>query len=284
MKELNFNRGQEMPPPVHRTRFGGQWEYHFNYGVKQDEEGYAWLSVVTPAGVWDKGAAVRAMIRQRYSADDVEAIINNVLNAPGDEERVAEYRALQEWRKLAKRSAAECIAWGNENGVCEEPGSETPSEETADLGDTLPDGLEQMIQAVTLARMQVVDLPDERALEVPALFPTWESYLGKPVEAGLRLLYAGRLWKVLQAHTVQADWTPDVAASLFTEVVVQGDDEPEIGTLNNPIPYNGNMELEEGKYYSQDGVTYLCIRSTGTPVYHPLAQLVGLYVEVVEQS
>ena len=40
------------------------------------------------------------------------------------------------------------------------------------------------------------------------------------------------------------------------------------------------MELFEGKYYSQDGVTYVCTRSTGVPVHHPLAQLVGLYVEV----
>jgi len=271
-----------MPPPVHRTRLGGQWEYHFNYAVKQDGDGYAWLSVVTPAGMWDKGAAVRAMIRQRYSADDVEAIVSNVLNDPSNEERRAEYRAWQDWRKLAKRSAAECIAWGEANGICEEPASDVPGEEPDDIGDLLPDGLEQMFQAVTLARMQVVDLPDERAMEVPALFPTWESYLGKPVEAGLRLLYGGRLWKVLQAHTVQAEWTPDVVPALFTQVVVQSPDEPEIGTLDNPIPYDGNMELEEGKYYSQDGVTYLCTRSTGVPVYHDLSALVGLYVQVVE--
>lgn len=40
------------------------------------------------------------------------------------------------------------------------------------------------------------------------------------------------------------------------------------------------MELEEEKYYSQDGVTYLCTRDTGIPVYNPLADLVGIYVEV----
>ena len=52
------------------------------------------------------------------------------------------------------------------------------------------------------------------------------------------------------------------------------------GTQDDPIPYDGNMELTEGLYYTQGGVTYLCNRSTGQPVYNALAELVGLYVEV----
>ena len=40
------------------------------------------------------------------------------------------------------------------------------------------------------------------------------------------------------------------------------------------------MELTEGLYYSQNGIVYLCIRSSGQPVYHALSDLVGLYVEV----
>ena len=44
---------------------------------------------------------------------------------------------------------------------------------------------------------------------------------------------------------------------------------------------SGNMELEAGKYYIQSGKTYLCNRDTGNPVYHALADLVGLYVTEV---
>lgn len=33
-------------------------------------------------------------------------------------------------------------------------------------------------------------------------------------------------------------------------------------------------------YYTQDDLTYLCIRSTGVPVYNDLAELVGIYVEL----
>ena len=49
------------------------------------------------------------------------------------------------------------------------------------------------------------------------------------------------------------------------------------GTLVDPIPYEGSMALENGKYYSQDGVTYLCNRDTVNPVYNPLSEMVGIY-------
>ena len=41
------------------------------------------------------------------------------------------------------------------------------------------------------------------------------------------------------------------------------------------------MELTAGLYYTQGGVTYLCNRSTGQPVYNALSELVGLYVEAI---
>ncbi len=80
-----------------------------------------------------------------------------------------------------------------------------------------------------------------------------------------------------QAHTSQADWLPDSTPALYAEVAKPGQGD----TPSNPIPYDGNMELVEGKYYSQSGVTYHCTRSTGIPVYNALADLVGIYVEVV---
>lgn len=67
--------------------------------------------------------------------------------------------------------------------------------------------------------------------------------------------------------------------SLYTEVT-----ESHAGTIEDPIPYNGNMELENGKYYSQDGVIYLCTRDTEIPVYQPLKDLVGIYVETASRD
>lgn len=44
------------------------------------------------------------------------------------------------------------------------------------------------------------------------------------------------------------------------------------------------MALKNGKYYTQDGVTYLCNRDTETAVYNALSELVELYVKVVETA
>ena len=248
-----------------------------NVGVTEVDGGYEWDSVTLPNGRWGYGLIVNALVEGRYPSDKMQAILNNCISNLFDAGNLTEYKALQEWRKKAKQYAREALEWAAEHGIAQaelEPEDEAVAPTEVELH---PDGMTMLQQAVAMLRGQVDDLDDEQAIEVPALFPAWADFIGKQVEVGKRMFYGGRLWKVLQAHTVQADWTPDVAASLFTEVAISA----EQGTLDNPIPYNGNMELEQGKYYSQDGVVYLCIRDTGTPVYHPLAQLVGLYVEVV---
>lgn len=128
------------------------------------------------------------------------------------------------------------------------------------------------------AGIQTMGLTDTESLKVKDLYPEWESKMGQQVNEGEKYRYGGRLWKVLQQHTVQETWKPgEGTESLYTEVT-----ESHAGTKEDPIPYGNNMELEEGKYYSQNGVTYICTRDTGIPVYNPLADLVGIYVEVAE--
>ena len=249
-----------------------------NVGVTEVDGGYEWDSVTLPNGRWGYGLIVNALVEGRYPADKMQAIFNNCISNLFDADNLSEYKALQEWRKKAKQYAREALAWAAEHDIAQaelEPEEEAAMPTEVEL---VPNGMTMLQQAVALLKTLVEDLPDEQAMEVPALFPAWADFIGQQVEVDKRLFYGGRLWKVLQTHTVQEDWTPDTAASLFTEVASN----PEQGTIDNPIPYNCNMELVEGLYYSQDGVTYHCIRSTGTPVYHPLAQLVGLYVEVVQ--
>lgn len=64
-------------------------------------------------------------------------------------------------------------------------------------------------------------LPDEDAIEAVALFPEWA--VGKAYAKDERIAYNGKLYKVAQAHTSQADWTPDVTPALFTEVAKPGE-------------------------------------------------------------
>ena len=130
------------------------------------------------------------------------------------------------------------------------------------------------------AGIQTMGLTDTESLKVKDLYPEWESKMGQQVNVGEKYRYDGRLWKVLQQHTVQEQWRPGTGTeSLYTEIV-----ETASGTADDPIPYNNNMELEQGKYYIQDGITYLCTRNTEIPVYQPLADLVGIYVELYSES
>lgn len=127
-----------------------------------------------------------------------------------------------------------------------------------------------------LVEKAAASLSDEDALSGVELFRPWAA--GIEVTAGERLRYGADLYRVEQSHTTQAGWTPDITPALYSEVGKPGQGD----TPDNPIPYNNNMELFKDKYYSQDGIVYVCIRDTGVPVYNNLADLVGLYVTVWE--
>ena len=121
-------------------------------------------------------------------------------------------------------------------------------------------------------------LTDDDALEAKELFPAYQ--IDHDYNAGDRFSYEDELYKVRQAHRSQADWIPSETPSLYAEV-----GQPDQGdSPDNPIPYNNNMELFNGKYYSQNNVVYLCFRDSGQPLYNNLADLVGLYVEVVTEE
>ena len=115
---------------------------------------------------------------------------------------------------------------------------------------------------------------DNTALRMMTFYPEWAE--GNAYEAGFKVQYNGKLWRVVQAHTSLAGWEPEHAAALWEQI-----NETHAGTVDDPIPYEGNMVLEAGKYYMQDYVIYLCTRDTINPVYNPLSELVGLYVETV---
>lgn len=72
--------------------------------------------------------------------------------------------------------------------------------------------------AVKLAQLQAQKLSDADALKVPALFPQWSAG-SVAYKQGDRVLYQGTLYKVVQSHTSQADWSPDKAPSLFAKIL-----------------------------------------------------------------
>ena len=121
-------------------------------------------------------------------------------------------------------------------------------------------------------QINTLTVDDNTALRMVAFYPEWTA--DTEYTAEYKVQHNGKLWRCIQAHTSQTGWEPENAASLWTEIC-----ESHAGTLEDPIPYSGNMALESGKYYMQDGKIYRCIRDTGNPVYNTLSELVGLYVE-----
>lgn len=138
-----------------------------------------------------------------------------------------------------------------------------------------PLSLTEVQEMMVRQQINTLTVDDATALRMIAYYPEWTT--GTAYKAGDKLVYNGDLYRVLQAHTSQETWLPGTGTeSIYTRIDAQHD-----GTKYDPIPYNGNMALVSGKYYSQSGVVYLCNRDTGNPVYNALSELVGIYVEVI---
>lgn len=60
-------------------------------------------------------------------------------------------------------------------------------------------------------------LTDEQALEAAAIYPAWDGEAA--YEKDDRVRYGERLYRCLQAHQAQADWTPEAAVSLWAKVL-----------------------------------------------------------------
>lgn len=129
--------------------------------------------------------------------------------------------------------------------------------------------------------VNTMSITDNDALSVKSIYPHWEDFINKTLSQGMKVQYDNKLYKVRQdIAAVLENQPPSIdTAALYEEI-----NETHAGTLEDPIPYNNNMELYEGKYYSQDGMTYLCTRSTGQAVYNNLSELVGIYVQTVESE
>ena len=86
---------------------------------------------------------------------------------------------------------------------------------------TEPDYMDIIEAVKKMLKSSADDLSDAEALDVAALYPTWASKIGDSVSVGERLWYDGKLYKVVQSHNVQEDWTPDVVSALYIEVSIE---------------------------------------------------------------
>lgn len=79
---------------------------------------------------------------------------------------------------------------------------------------------EHLYKLRDMIRKAAVSLNDTDALSAIEMFAPWAADTEYAVDTRIR--YNGKLYRVVQSHTSQADWTPDVTPALYTEVAEPG--------------------------------------------------------------
>ena len=122
-------------------------------------------------------------------------------------------------------------------------------------------------------QINTLAVDDNTALRMREYYPTFDELCDKAYtaeEIGYKFQYGDRLYKTRQAkYKFVSHYPPGVGMESLYEVI----NETYAGTEDDPIPYSGNMTLEQGKYYMQDGEIYYCKYGSGIPVYAHLSEL-----------
>lgn len=140
----------------------------------------------------------------------------------------------------------------------------------------------EVTRMIIAEQINTLAVDDATALRMRAFYPDFDALVKRKYtakDAGYKFRYGDVLYKTAQPNIAfVSHYPPGVGMeSMYTRI-----DETHDGSEFDPIPYASNMVLEQGKYYTQDGAVYRCIRDTVSPVYAALSELVGLYVvEVV---
>ena len=205
------------------TTIGGAYHTTVNYSIEESGEGFEVESVTvvtdTPLGREHYSLLVTALVRIRFSADDEFAIARQCYSD------VSEYMAYNAFVEKCKEIACIVLEMDYERNYN-------------------PTLAEVMTQLRALVKGTVDELDDASAIEVPALFDPWVP--GEDVVVDLRRYYDGKLYKCIQPHKTQKDWTPDATPALWVEVSV--DEWPEWRQ-----PTGGHDAYEQGAKVSHGG-------------------------------
>lgn len=116
-------------------------------------------------------------------------------------------------------------------------------------------------------QMFAASLNDEKAMEVASIYEEWQigkSYaVGDLIKYGTNGVGDPQLYRVVQAHTSQANWTPYINASLYTPIGLDDEGYPiwsrptgahDAYNMDDIVDYNGTLykSLIDGNVYSPD--------------------------------
>lgn len=134
------------------------------------------------------------------------------------------------------------------------------------------------LMVVTKAGIQTMNLRNSEIHKVVDMLPAWEEYIDKEMAKGTKFRYNGKPYVCIQTvNPVLEIYPPSDGTKANYGLISEHD-----GTLADPIPYERNMVLEKGKYYTQFDVLYECITDSIVGYDVDLSGLLSL-VKVVEQ-
>lgn len=189
--------------------------------------------------VWAKSHGIEVLPEMRTSTDQSKVILHEEFLSPFSDEEFPKYESTDP--EFIDLLASE--EWALPEGV----------EINREFSRLL--ALDQMDKEAT-EKINTYDLSPSEALQVKDRYPEWET--GINVKTGERYRVEDVLWECVKDHLTQENWKPSTATLSLWKIV---DAEEHSGTIEDPIPYKQNMALEFNKYYTQDGVLYLCIQA-----------------------
>lgn len=109
---------------------------------------------------------------------------------------------------------------------------------------------------VTMCRDARVSVTDEFALQTMEMFPYWRTGItitqDDITNGKHRYQYNGKLYKCVQAHSTQADWTPDKTPALWVEVSLDEFPEWKQPTGAHDAYKKGDKVTHNGKKWTSD--------------------------------
>lgn len=180
----------------------------------------------------------------------------------------------KQWREVTEMERAQMVAQAS----------------SLDTGELTPEYLQKVetLIAAIPAAINTRNFTDQQALDNMEWFPVWgdeNTPMGMDVDAGFMFRHKTveeekySLYKSLKKHTLSAEWIPGQGTeSLYAKVSLHK------GTKEDPIPYEQNMLIEEGKYYTQDGVLYIGLQTTLTGYPYDLKDMPSVVKPVEEET
>lgn len=203
----------------------------------------------------DKGRRIDTLVADEKTAEQVEALLSEGYISISEDD----------YQKMIGNVDGKEYVRNPQTGYLEEAPAYEPTKEEQEKIEAMnaKSEISSMIQSATIALLagnpidtiqtqyaeKTTKMSDTIALLIPDVFPVWS---GDSVEykKDFRLTYNGTLYKVLQDHTSQADWTPEAAPSLFAKVLVSADGTPQewqqpdstnAYMTGDRVLYNGNV-------------------------------------------